>query len=77
MKRDDGLLLVVEQPVVTRNQAVVLVRLAVAVAPREELAARDADPLDEAVSGDLGLVGPRADEVDDSVARIVGNPAAG
>jgi len=55
----------------------VLVRFSVPLAPVEELAARDADPLDEAFSSDLGLVGPRANEVDDRVARVVGNPAAG
>jgi len=53
----------------------VLVRFAIALAPREELAARDTDPLDEASGGDFGLVGPRADEIDDRVARIGGNPA--
>src|ERR1043165_6854331 len=56
--------------------AVVLVRLAVALLPGEELAARHADPRDEAIGSDLGLVGPDAHEVDDRVADVVGNPAA-
>jgi hypothetical protein len=73
---DDLTLLLVEQPVVARHVAVVLVRLAVALLPGEELAARHADPRDEAIGGDLGLVGPHAHEVDDRVAEVMGNPAA-
>jgi hypothetical protein len=69
--------LLVEQPVVTRNEAVVLVGLAVAFLPLEELAAGDADPRDKAIGSDLGLRGPRAHEVDDRIARVVGNPAPG
>jgi len=72
---DDLALLLVEQPVVTRHMAVVLVRLAVAPLPGEELAARDADPRDEPIGGDLGLVGPHAHEIDNRVAEVVGNPA--
>jgi hypothetical protein len=41
-----------------------------------ELAQADAQPGDEATSRDVGLVAPVADEVNDGVAGIVGDPAA-
>jgi len=40
------------------------------------LAAGDADPRHEARDRDVGFVRPGADEIDDLVARIVGDPAA-
>ena len=39
-----------------------------------ELAGGDAEPVDEPLDGDLGAFGPAADEVDDGVAGVVGNP---
>src|SRR6201999_1920597 len=75
VKGDDRTLLVVEQPVIARDERVVLVDLAIASLPREELAASHADPRDEAIGRDLGLRGPRAHEVDDRIARVGGNPA--
>lgn len=86
VKADDGALLVVEQPVVARDEhqsegaaeggeRVVLVRLAVALLPLEEFAACNTDPGDEAIGGDLGLRGPGAHEVDDLVAYVMGDPA--
>lgn len=77
MKGDDGLLLLVGQPVVPGDGAVVLIRLAVALAPVEELASSDAKPGDETLGGKLGLLGPVPNEVDDSVADVMGNPALG
>ena len=44
--------------------------------PVVELAGADADPGEEAADGDLGLVRPGADEIDDLVAGVVGDPAA-
>src|SRR5207244_8353208 len=55
----------------------VLVDLAIASLPVEELAPGDADPGDEVLHRDLGLLRPPRDEVDDRVARVVGNPLAG
>lgn len=74
MEGNDGLILLVGEPVVPGHGGVVLVGLAVALAPVEELAASDAEPGDEALSSELGL-GPGPNEVDDGVARVVGNPA--
>ena len=73
----DALLLVVGEPVVARHPGVVLVDFAEAAFPVVELAGADADPGEEACHGDLRLVAPGADEIDDLVAGVVGNPAAG
>jgi hypothetical protein len=54
----------------------VFVDFAEAVFPVVELAGADADPGEEATSGDLRLVAPVADEIDDLVAVVVGDPAA-
>jgi hypothetical protein len=54
----------------------VLVDFAVALFPVVELAGTQADPAEEAAGGDLGLVGPGVDEVDELVAGIVRNPAS-
>ena len=72
----DALLLVVGEPVIARHPGVVLVDLAEAVLPVVELAGADADPGQEATDGDVGLVAPVADEIDELVAGVVGNPAA-
>lgn len=77
MEGDDGLLLLVGEPVVPWDGRVVLVGLAVALAPIEELAASDAEPGDEALGGELGLFGPDANEIDDIVADVMGSPAVG
>ncbi len=72
----DALFLVVGEPVVARHPGVVLVDLAEALFPVVELAGADADPGQEATDGDLRLVAPVADEIDDVVAGVVGHPAA-
>jgi hypothetical protein len=54
----------------------VFVGLAEALFPVVKLAWADAEPGDEATSRDVGLVAPVADEVNDGVAGIVGDPAA-
>jgi hypothetical protein len=43
-------------------------------APMVILAGADADPGQEMRDLDLGFVRPGADEIDDLVARVVGNP---
>ena len=73
----DVLFLLVGEPVVAWDPGVVLVDLAEAVLPVVEFAGADADPGEEAADGDVRLVGPGADEVNDLVAGVVGNPAAG
>src|SRR6202008_1460665 len=74
---EDGLAFLGLEPVVTRDPAVVLVDLAVAVLPEMPLGSGDADPQQEAGNGDAGLIGPAVDEVNDRVTGIVGNPDAG
>jgi hypothetical protein len=63
--------------VVAWHESVVLVDLAEALLPVVKFAGGYADPGDEATSRDVGLVAPVADEVNDGVAGVVGNPAAG
>jgi len=58
------------------HPGVVFVDFAEAVLPVVELAGADADPGQEATDGNLRLVAPAADEIDDGVAGIGGNPAA-
>jgi hypothetical protein len=53
----------------------VLVDLAEALFPVVELARADADPGQEATDRDLGLVAPGADEIDELVTGVVGDPA--
>lgn len=62
------------QRLVTLDERVVLVGLAVPPLPVVEFPALDADPGDEAGGGDLGPLGPSAHEVDDGVTRVGGNP---
>jgi hypothetical protein len=59
------------------HPGVVFIDLAEALLPVVELAGADADPGQEATDGDVGLVAPGADEIDDGVAGIVGDPVAG
>jgi len=54
----------------------VLVDLAEAVLPIVEFARADADPGKEATDGELRLVAPGADKIDDGIAGIVGDPTA-
>jgi len=63
--------------VVAGHQGVVFVDLAETPLPVVELAGADAEPGDEATSRQFGLVAPVADEIDERVADVVGDPAAG
>jgi hypothetical protein len=58
------------------HQGVVFVDFAEALFPVVKLTGADADPADEATSRDVGLVAPVADEINDGVAGIVGDPTA-
>ena len=73
---DDRLLLPVLEPVVPRDLTVVLVGLSVALAPLVEFARAGAEPVDEVGGGDLGLLRPIVDKVDDGVACVGRDPAA-
>ena len=73
----DAFFFVVGEPMIAWHPGVVFVDLAEAVLPVVELAAADADPGQEATDGDVRLVAPGADEIDELIAGIVGNPAAG
>ena len=61
---------------VARNPGVVLVDLAVTLPPVVELRQADAQPEHQQADGDLRLLGPAADEIDDLVAGVVGNPTS-
>src|SRR5579885_571258 len=74
---EDGLLLPGLEPPVAGHAGVVLVGRAVARRPVVELAGGDAQPADEPLHGDLGARGPVADEADDGVAGVVGDPGPG
>jgi hypothetical protein len=54
----------------------VFVDLAEAFFPIVELAGGQADPGAEAARRETGLAAPVADEINDGVAGVVGNPAA-
>jgi hypothetical protein len=54
----------------------VLVDFAEALLPVVELAGTDGEPGQEATDGDVRLVAPGPDEIDEGIAGIVGNPAA-
>jgi hypothetical protein len=69
-------LLVGQEPVIARDPGIVLVDLAETLDPIVVLAAADADPGQKARRGDVALVGPGADEIDDLVAGVVGDPTA-
>jgi hypothetical protein len=71
----DALPFVEGEPVVAWHPGVVLVDFAEALLPVVELARADADPGQEATGGDVRLVAPGTDEIDDLVAGIVGDPA--
>jgi hypothetical protein len=61
---------------VARHPSVVLVNLAEAMDPVVVFAGGDADPGEEATDGNVRLVAPDADEIDELIAGVVGNPAA-
>jgi hypothetical protein len=69
--------LVVAKPMIAWHPGVVFVDFAEAGDPVLVLAACDADPGREACDRDVGFIAPGADEIDDLVARVVGDPAAG
>jgi hypothetical protein len=73
---DDLAFLLVGEPVVAWYPGIVLVDFAVTFLPVVELAGAQLDPVEEAAVGDLGLIAPAADEVDELVAALVGNPAS-
>jgi hypothetical protein len=73
---EDRLLLPGLEPVVARNQGVVLVDLAVALSPVVELRQCDAQPEHEQLDGQLRAPAPMVDEIDDFVTGVVGNPAS-
>src|ERR1019366_7604356 len=77
MKIDDRLLLPLLQPKVPGNPTVVLVHLAVSIAPVVELAGPDVEPHEEAPGADPGLVGPAPDEIHDLIPHIVRHPDSG
>src|SRR4051794_2166187 len=74
MKIHDCLLLPILQPEIPRNPAIVLVHLAIALAPVVELTGRDAEPSNESPGADLSLVRPAPDEIHDLVPRVVRHP---
>jgi len=61
---------------IARHPGVVFIDAAEAMSPVVVLAGADADPGEEATSRDVGLVAPGADEIDEFIAGIVGDPAA-
>jgi hypothetical protein len=72
----NAFLLVGDKPVIAWDPGVVLVDLAETLDPIVVLAGADADPGQKVRRGDVALVGPGADEIDDLVAGVVGDPAA-
>jgi hypothetical protein len=74
---DDRSFLPILEPPVTRDQRVVLVGQAVALPPIVKLAGGDTEPGDEPLDGDLGMLRPVGDVVDDGVADVMGNPGLG
>src|SRR5262249_49139214 len=74
---EDGRLLPGLQPPVARDQGVVLVGRPVACGPIMELAGGDAGPAEESSHRQLGALAPVANEVDEGVAGVVGNPDSG
>ena len=69
-------LLVVGEPMIARHPGIVFVGFAEAKFPVMELAGADADPGQEATNGDLRLVAPAPDEIDEGVAGVMRHPAA-
>ncbi len=71
----DAFFFVIGQPMVAWHPGVVLVYLAEAMDPVMVFAGGDVDPGEEATDGNLRLVAPVADKVDELIARVVRNPA--
>ena len=65
------------EPMIAWHPGVMLIDFAEANDPVLVLAACDADPGHEARDRNLGFIRPGADEIDDLVARVVGDPAVG
>ncbi len=74
-KSTDALFLVVGEPVVAWDPGVVFVDLAEAMLPVVEFTGANADPGKKATDGDLRLVAPDANEIDEVVAGVVRHPA--
>jgi len=72
----DAFFFVVGEPVITWHPGVMLVDFAEASDPIVVLAGSDADPGQEATDGKVRLVAPVADEIDELVADVVGDPPA-
>ena len=73
---DDGILFPLLEPVITGNQDVVFVGLAVAIPPLVILGAGEFHPAHQAQRADLGAGRKPLDEIDDIVTGVVGNPAS-
>jgi hypothetical protein len=73
----DAFFFVVGEPMIARQPVVVFIDFAEARFPVVELAGADADPGEEASRGDVGFVAPVADEIDDLIAGVVGDPLTG
>jgi hypothetical protein len=76
VKLEDGLLFPFFQPPVPWNPSIVLVDLPIARAPVIELAFPNAQPSDELLGGQVGLVCPVPYIIDDRIADVVGNPTS-
>ena len=74
---EDFALLLAGEPVITRNPAIVFIHLSVAVPPGMVFALAYAQPVDQARGREFRFVAPDADEIDDGVACLQGNPGAG
>lgn len=72
---EDRLALAGLQPEVSRDLAVMLVGLAIALLPTVELRWREPQLGEERPDGQLGDLGSAADEIDNLVAQVMGNPA--
>ena len=73
---DDGPALPLLDPVLPRYQAVVLIGLPIPLAPVVKLTPSDPAPLNDLLDRNPGLGGDGADEVDELVTQVVGNPGA-
>jgi hypothetical protein len=61
---------------IARHPGVVLIDFAEAGLPVVKLAGADTDPEQEASDGNVGLVAPRAREINEFIAGVVGDPTA-
>ena len=74
---DDGLLLPILQPEIPRDGSIMLVRFTVALDPCVKLASCNRQPGNETMQGDFRLLAPLPDKINNGVADVMGNPAAG